>query len=515
MHDRCEVRDFHGCMGPGLSVPVKFNLDINPRKVLFVTYLFPPAGSVGVHRTLRFVKWLPSYGWQPIILTASNAKVAQLEPRLKEKVSDDLQVCRSYSLEALNYGKSILATDYQKDTGHNLVAKICQLPKDLWAYCAIPDTKLGWVPFAIAMGADIIRQQRIDAIYVTGKPFSSYWIGHQLSRRFGIPWVMDVRDLWVLNRRSIARSPVHASIESWMERKLVRSAAAIVANTPNNRADFIERYPECDPEKFVTITNGFDEEDFSPLNGNKYDKFTIAYTGSFYFALEGGYGIYRRLLGFNKKRSEIVDTHSPKYLFEALARILQERPEMRTRIEVVIAGSACTKIGSMVSHYGLDRVVRCLGWLSHSESMRLIQRSHVACVVLARGKESEGWVPAKLYQYLGAGTPVLALVPEGDAATIVRDIGMGEVVPPDDIAQIRNAMLCMYDAIQGTDKVRAVYSPVRERVMQFEGRALTARLARTLERMTGIDREHSGPQAVGDTSPIDSLEAVFQLPVLR
>ena len=446
-----------------------------------VSYFFPPAGSVGVHRTLRFIKSLPAFGWNPVVLTASNAKVGNLEPSLLDKVAADVEVCRSRSFEALNYGK--LIDGVQSKPLPSIVSKLCVgVPRDVWKYVAIPDEKLSWNPFAIRAGAKILKEQKIDAIYVTGKPFSSYFIGHSLSQRFGIPWIMDLRDLWVLNRRMRPKTSVHERLEAWMERRFVRSASVVVVNTPGNQRDFAERYPELPAEKFVTITNGFDRDDFAGDNPPKYDRFTIGYSGAFYFQRPEYRTFYRRLFGLQRKRLNIYETYSPKFLFEAVTLLFQERPELRDRVQFVFSGPGCQKIECLVDEYGLQRNVKLLGWVTYQESLELLRRSHVLCVTLSRGEESEGWIPSKLYQYMGAGNPILGLVPNGDVRNIIEETETGVAVPPDDVQQIKTAISRMYADYEN----RLAFQPKSGSVENYEGRFLTAKLVDCLERAVGV-----------------------------
>jgi glycosyltransferase involved in cell wall biosynthesis len=358
--------------------------------------------------------------------------------------------------------------------------RLTQVPRDVWRYVAAPDDKVGWVPFAVRAGTRLMRRERFDAIFVTGKPFSSFWIGHALSRRFGTPWVMDLRDLWTLNRRMRPRSRLHHGIESWMERTLVHSASAVIANTPGNRRDFIERHPDCPADKFVAITNGYDGDDFAEDDVPKFEKFTIAYTGNFYFQEPRRPSAYRRLLGLDARRAELYETHSPKYLFQALAAWLNEHPELRPRVEVRLAGAGGKYVDRMVQEFGLSDVVVRLGWLTHAESMRLLRQSHAACVVLSRGVESEGWIPSKLYQYLGAGIPILALIPEGDAADILRITATGQVVPPDNVDAIQGALTDLFERHASAEP----FQPDWGEVEHYERRHLTARLASVLDEVS-------------------------------
>jgi glycosyltransferase involved in cell wall biosynthesis len=150
-------------------------------------------------------------------------------------------------------------------------------------------------------------------------------------------------------------------------------------------------------------------------------------------------------LQLDRRNEEIFETHSPKYLFKALVEALRDRPEMRKRTQIVIAGPACDRIGGLIEECQQDDIVKRLGWISHAARMQLIRRCHAACVVMARGSKSDGWVPAKLYPYAASGTPILGLLPDGAAARIVHETESGVVVAPDDVEGIKGALMDMYD----------------------------------------------------------------------
>jgi len=446
------------------------------RKVLVVSYYFPPAGDVGVHRTLRFVKWLPHFGWEPIVLTTANGKVQAIDRSMLDCVPD-VEVHRTHSFELLNYGKSIDGREPRR-VPKLLSRLVYEPPRDLWKYLAVPDDKRGWVPYAVRAGAELIRSRGIDAVYVSGKPFSSYFIGERLGRRFGIPWIMDLRDLWTLNRRNRPRSRWRSWAERRLERRFVRSASAVIANTPDNRRDFTAAYPECDPRKFLAITNGYDRDDFAGLSEEKYEKFTIAYSGRFYFPRQRRPSLYRRLLGLDRRKTQLLETYSPRYVFEALARLFARRPELKDRIELVMSGLGCSKVRGLPEQYALEQNVRLLGWLSYRQAVETVKRSHVSLLVLSRGEESRGWIPSKLFQYLGSGNPLIALVPDGDVRQIIRRTRAGTTLEPDDVPGVEQAILDMYERYQ--DSADA-YRPDWKSIEQYEARQLTGQLADCLD----------------------------------
>jgi len=446
------------------------------RKLLVVAYYFPPAGDVGIHRTLRFIKWLPHFGYQPVVLTTQNGKVQSIDRSMLERTAD-VEVHRTYSPEKLNYGISI---DGAADRPlPRLVERVFrEIPRDARQLLAVPDEKRGWIRHAVREGERLIRSHGIDAVYVSGKPFSSYFIGERLGRRFGLPWIMDLRDLWTLNQRNHTFNPWREWMERRQERRLVQSAAAVIANTPDNRNDFIAAYPQCRSKKFIAVTNGYDKDEFSRTTGQKHDKFTIAYSGAFYFFARGKSSLYRRLMGLDRRKSHLLETYSPIAFFEALKQLFAEQPETRGRIEVQITGTGSPKAQMLVDRFGLHDTVKILGWLDYEESLEVLKRAHACLIVLSRGRESKGWIPSKLFQYLGSGNPLLAMVPDGDVKEIVEKTRSGVVVEPDDVTGAKAALHDMYRRYFLSGET---YAPRWDLIEQYESWQLTKRLADCLD----------------------------------
>jgi hypothetical protein len=425
--------------------------------VLVVAYLFPPTADVGVHRTLRFVRWLPESGWRPVVLTASNARVDHVDPALCARVPAGLPVYGARSFELLNDGVSI-------SSGRPSIAP--RLARNLWRELAVPDHRVGWVPRAVRMGRRIVERHRPRAIYVSGKPFSSYWIAERLSRRFGLPWVMDMRDPWVHDGRVRPRNALHSAGARRMEAQLVERAAAVIANTHLNRRDLVERYPKLPAEKFVAIPNGYDRGDYADLPHEKLDRFTVAFTGAF------------RVPG--RLRLPVWDTHGPDFFFRALGELFRAQPALRQDVDVVFMGGGSSAVSAAARAHGVESNVQVIPWRPYAEALAIVKQAHVALCMLPRGEHSAGMVPSKLYQYLGLGTHVLALADEGEAASVVRETRGGTVVRGDDVAGIARAL----DELYRRHRSGARAEPDTEVLSRYDARTLTPCLAAVLDSVT-------------------------------
>ena len=439
------------------------------KKVLVIAYSFPPSGAVSVYRTLKFIKYLPELGWEPIVLTASNGKYPTFDPSLLKLVPAGTKVVRCRSFERFNEG---FDRPGKRTSTKSLGSRIQTRVYLTWNGFALPDTRLGWVPSALRTARRLIREHGIRHVYISGSPFSAFLIGALLKRSQDVRVAIDYRDPWTQNlgyaRGTGLRSRIDRRLEAWV----VRRSDLVISNTRHNDARMVAEFGPGQPrEKFIAIHNGFDAEDFDPIPRARNEKFTITYAGAFYYSIgsnfTGGAG------------DEVMKTYSPLFFFEALQAFFARRPEVKAKTRVRFMGVLGHGYDPIIRERGLDEVVERLGYIDYDEHLRVLKNSDALLLVLSRGEKSRGWVPSKFYQYLGTGNPILALAPEGEVREILRETKAGVCVGPDDVAGASRAIEEMYDAwAAGTTVARR-----SEAANAYERRELTAKLARALEAM--------------------------------
>lgn len=439
------------------------------KKVLVIAYFFPPSGAVGVYRTLKFIKYLPEHGWEPIVLTASNGKYPTFDPSLLELVPAGTKVVRCRSFELFNEG---LDRPGQPTSTRTLSSRVQTRVYLVWNWFALPDTRLGWVPSAVRAARRLIREHGIHHVYISGSPFSSFLIGALLKRSLDVRVAIDYRDPWTQNLDYARGTGLHRGVDRRLEDWVVRRSDLVISNTRHNDARMAGEFGPGQPrEKFIAIHNGFDAEDFDPIPRTRNEKFTITYAGAFYYSIgsnfAGGAG------------DEVMKTYSPLFFFEALQAFFARRPDVKARTRVRFMGVLGHGYDSIIRERGLDDVVERLGYIDYDEHLRVLKNSDVLLLVLSRGEKSRGWVPSKFYQYLGTGNPILALAPEGEVREILRETRAGVCVGPDDVAGASRAIEELYDAwAAGTTVAQR-----SDAANAYERRELTARLARALEAM--------------------------------
>ena len=382
------------------------------KRILIVTYGFPPSNTIPVHRVLRLSKWLPRYGWEPTILTvktrfAHPSFYGNQDKDLNSLVLKGLNVHRASSFEHVNhafFGK--------------VQARIMEL-------VAIPDPYVTWLPGALRTGKKIIDERGIDVVLTTLGPNSTALIGYFLKKQRSTKWVMDYRDPWCFNPFKQLR-PIRFSIEKRIEDLMLSHSDANVTTSRLITETYCEHYPEL-ADRFSTITNCFDRElqfidDQSNTESSSNHKFRIIHAGSFY----------------TKRR--------PTSFLKALVSLANRHPAIRDNIEILFVGALSVnfqnEILATVRNESLD--CQMLGPVPYRESMRLISSSDLLLAINGDEDRDNVFIPGKLFDYIAANRPILLLGQRGAASEIVERGNLGAVRKHEDIEGIGAAILDFY-----------------------------------------------------------------------
>lgn len=350
------------------------------KKVLVISYFYPPLGGVGIIRTLKFTKYLPEFGWMPYVLTIKNRDRFYTDCGVDE-IPDRVQVYRAWNV--LN-NLSVVEGGLRRIGIHSKFL--------------IPDAYLGWIPLAVKKGKEIIENEGIDLIYVSCPPHSSSLIAARLKEITGIPFVLDLRDAWMLNPYSgqYLLSPLKKTDDN-LEKYVIRSADLIVTATDGIKSDYIMKYPFV-RSKISTIVNGFDLDDI-PVNIQPFEKFTIVYTGFFY------------------------GVQTPELLFAALKIILDNNLIPDEEIQFLWAGRDAPFVHELAIKYNVTSLVNYVGLVSKKEADEYLYRSNLLFHVIGSTDNisQKMNLSAKMFPYLASGKPILNLVPDGPARKIFEE----------------------------------------------------------------------------------------------
>ncbi len=428
------------------------------RRVLVLSYEFPPMGGIGSIRTSKTVKYLPEFGWEPVVITVRDAPTNLADGSLEEGLNEDLIISRSYSIEPTRALQALRKIKPGKKTGQseNVLYSYSRLPfqtintiKELM----IPDEKIGWFPFALYSAIRAARETSASMIFSTAPPFSTHLIAYALKSATKLPWVCEFRD--PMSDYVFSQQPTRA--RKWADRRLeesiVKRADAVTCAMGGLVDIFRHRYQDIEENRFHTITGGYDPDDFAdtvPLE--KY--FTMTWSGTMFSDL------------------------FPRTLLKVLRDMLDEGSISIKDCVFRIVGTMDMEAYKAISALELEGLLELTGFEDHRESIRLARSSHLLLMQLGGVKRSELIYPGKMFEYLASRRPVLTLAYEGSAARLIRDLGAGTVVEPDDAQGIRDAILFYYDQYKH-GCVAEVGN--RERTGTFDKRVQTERLARVFD----------------------------------
>ena len=431
------------------------------KRLLFLAYHFPPVGGGGVQRSVKFVRYLPELGYQPVVVTGPGGADDRWTPSdetLFRELGGEVEVLRVPGPEP-----SIHRPGWRGRADRLLDRR-----------SAYSDW---WIRGAIEVGR---RVGNVDLVFGELVPYETSVAAAVLARELGLPWVADLQDPWALDEMWLYPTGVHRRRDERRMRSALATAAAIIMNTPEAAERVRRRFPELAPRLAPAITNGFDEEDFVDVRVETTPgRFRITHAG--YLHTESGYALrrtrrVRALLGGMPISEVDFLTRSHVFLLEAVDRLIAADPSLADVIEVHLAG-----IVSPLDRQLAEQAPYCRlhGYLPHDETVALLRSSDLLFLPmhdLPIGTRA-GLVPGKAYEYLGARRPILATVPDGDARDILAAAGNASLVRPGDVAGLAEAIRGEIDRWRaGTQRAE----PDPEVAAQYTRRHLTERLARVL-----------------------------------
>lgn len=384
-------------------------------KVLIIAYYFPPMGGGGVQRTAKFAKYLAELGWEPIILTVHDAIYSKtnrpLDYTLLDDIPQNVKIARTNAIDLGRMSSSIKSAKTKKPTIKSFINKIGGLLIN-------PDAQMLWIPVAINRALNLVRKFDINIIYTTANPWSDHIIGLMLKHITGLPWIADYRDPWNINPYQPHTSKIRQHIQLYLETQVIKTADKVVFATGGMQNDY-HKFFRC--EKFVTIRNGYDPDDFISIKPITSSKFNILYSGSIWH--------YRR----------------PTYFFSAVSNWLKRYPQVKDDFMITFLGKIDNKTKLFIEKENLLDIVNLPGYRSHRESISFLLGADVLLLNIDEGGESI--LTGKIFEYFASGKPILALVPpSGIAAQCLKEEGRNiNIVNPRDVQAIEKQLEILYN----------------------------------------------------------------------
>lgn len=397
------------------------------RRVLFVSYTFPPVGGAGVQRVAKFIKYLPDFGWQSSVLTVRNPSVPAYDSSLVADIPEQTIVRKARTLEPSYAVKSAVASGGGRS---NILRRMVSLVgRQLSTTLLQPDPQVLWLPAAVLAGRRLLREVPHHAIIATGPPFSTFLIGAMLQRASGVPLVLDYRDEWGLSNTYLENKqvgPVAQFVHDRMQRLAARQASAMMATTRASAQslEFV-RNRAGGAARVTWIYNGFDPADFptTPISrecGDSTKRFRLVYVGTLW------------------------NLTSVAPLVAAVRLLAERSPELAGHFELVFAGRRTPQQQELLQPL---RSLPCRliehPYLDHAEALQLTRSADGLCVLLSDVRGADRVVPAKLFECMAARRPILAIVPPGECWDLLGDYPDAYRLVPGDVNAIADALANM------------------------------------------------------------------------
>jgi hypothetical protein len=406
----------------------------NPRKprVLIVAFYWPPAGGPGVQRWLKMSRYLPVYGWEPVILTPENPDVPAMDEGLLKEVDPYMLVERVPIWEPYNLYRRLLGRKLKNKSGKFAYFTSEKAPglrerftRWLRGNFFIPDARLFWIRPAARHALTLHAEQHFDAVITSGPPHSLHLIGRKIARKAGVPWMADFRDPWtqVFYWDDLYIGWIASRIHRRLERSVARQADALVV-TSRSAGD---HFKELRGRDINWIQNGYDPQDFAqasdPTNVPTQDEaFIVLHIGT------------------------LGPTQNTPGVWRALAQAVADSPVFAEALEIRLIGPVDHSITEDIENQGLKKFVNQLNYIPHKDVPEALGKANILTLVIPNRRHNRGIIAGKVYEYLAAARPILAIGPEqGDVHHLLKSLDLQGSFTYDDTEGILTMVQSTFD----------------------------------------------------------------------
>jgi len=399
------------------------------KKVLIITYYWPPSGGAGVQRWLKFAKYLREFGWEPIIYTPENPEAPVRDSSLEKDIPDNLTVIKRKIWEPYTAYKKFIGQKKEQKINAGFLSEN-KKPKlseifSVWirGNFFIPDARKFWIKPSIKFLTNYLKNNPVDAIISTGPPHSMHMIALGLKHRLGIPWLADFRDPWtnIDFYDKLKLTSWADSIHKRMENEVLLRADKVVTVSWNWAVDFKKIFDR----EINIVTNGFDESDFDNINQELSSKFSIVHIGA-----------------MNKDRN-------PVNLWKVISLLVENNASFKNDIEIILIGKNDISVFESIKDNNLKPYLQTIDYLPHKEVLDFASRAQLLLLPLNNTPNVLGIIPGKIFEYLAAKRPILCIGPvNGDSARIITKTQAGSVIDYKDMDKLFKELNKYYKLFQ-------------------------------------------------------------------
>ncbi len=437
------------------------------KKVLIISYYFPPSGGPGVQRVLKFVKYLPQFGWEPVVLTVEDGDFPARDESLLKEIPEGTKVYRTKIFEPYKLYKRFTGMDSKSPIDVENIPKEGDKPtfKSLITGFVrsnffIPDARRGWKKYAVKTGLKVIRDEGIQLLYSSSPPYTCSLIARDLKRKTKLKWVAGFRDPWTGFLNTPKRKGIAKNLDLGYEYSCYKEADNIDVAWPGIKDDILRKHPDLDAGKIEHVSNGYDDEDFSGIRVQKDSKiFTVTYTGSMY------------------------GVRNPKEFLEAAEKLYEEKKLFPADVTFNFVGRFSAEIKEMFSSSSFKDSINVVSYVSHGESIAYLINSDALLLIIDDTKDVSRIVPGKVYEYLGAQKPIIAIgQKESDIEKLLSETGAGKICEHGDVNSVKELILEYFSAFKNKTNVKG-FDP--EKIIQYSRRNQTGKLSKVFDKLIG------------------------------
>ena len=429
------------------------------KKLLIISYYWPPSGGAGVQRWLKFVKYLRRFGWEPVVYTPENPEAPADDPSLEKDIPEGLMVVKTKIWEPYAF--------YKKFTGRKKYDKIKvgllsenKVPTrtenlSVWirGNLFIPDARKYWIKPSIKYLKSWLNSHPVDALVSTGPPHSMHRIAQALHTQLNIPWLADFRDPWTSIDFYHELKLSHRSdrLHHRMEKQVLEQADRVLVVSNGMLDDFMKIHQR----DYLVIPNGFDDEDTTGGKAELHQKFSIAHIGS------------------------MGPARNPLILWQALKELVAEQKEFAAHLEVDLLGQVDHSVREQISSHGLDKFIRYIPYMQHDEVVQFQKKVQVLLLVINQTPNAHLVVTGKIFEYINSGRPIINIGPvDGDAADIINETNTRHSIAYEDVSGLKKIIHDQFLLfLKGENKVNA------KNVENYSRLNLTRQLGAVLDEM--------------------------------
>ncbi len=405
------------------------------KNLLIIAYYFPPSGGPGVQRVLKHIKYLPEFGWNPIVYTAKDAQYPAFDYSLLNEIPKNIKIYRSKIFEPYSFYRKIVGIKSTDPVDVNVIKKENQklswkekFSEFIRATFFIPDARMFWYFSGRAELRQALKENKIDAIYSSSPPYTTALIARRVKKILKIPWIAGFRDPWTGFISAPKRWFIPRQIDKHLEKSVFQKADKIECAWVGIIKDALGKYPDLDKSKFHHIPNGFDSDDYPKIEWQGNERFTLTYTGSMY------------------------GRRNPAALFQAIEKLLNDMLIRRNDFNIKFIGRFGREIYEMIENTSFRDSIEVISYLPHKESLIELLKSDALLLIVDESKESEEIVPGKVYEYIGTKKPILTIAPTNSAiAQLMEETGLGLVAHQNQVDKIAENFLKLYNAYKNKD----------------------------------------------------------------